>query len=263
MNKYGDGSNNVLQTMVAMREEMERLVEKSEDLAESTWRDYADEEDLKPGGGGSKPNNKPSSSNKPSNGKYDGLEDKNDRAEYRDKQLKKLIELGNEMDRTPSAEKDKIKKLKSQQEAIAQTIGAYNQGGTWYIMINGKKYRVRDAVGVRHTGVRTGFVGNKALSKEADMFANMLRKGEEWNILDAGEIVANDKQMRGFMNNVLPNIVMKNQQPQIVQPNIELHVGSVTKETLPELEIFVQKRLPKEVHKILNDTLISKGIRSR
>ena len=65
------------------------------------------------------------------------------------------------------------------------------------------------------------------------------------------------------MNNVLPNIVMKNQQPQIVQPNVELHVGSVTKETLPELERFVQKRLPKEVHKILDNTLISKGIRSR
>ena len=260
LDKYGDGSNNVLQTMVAMREEMERLVEESEILAESTWRDYADEEDLKPGGGGSKPNNnKPSSSNKPSNGKYDGLEDKNDRAEYRDKQLKKLIELGNEMDRTPSAEKDKIKKLKSQQEAIAQTIGAYNQGGTWYIMINGKKYRVRDAVGVRHTGVRTGFVGNKALSKEANMFANMLRKGEEWNILEAGEIVANDKQMRGFMNNVLPNIVMKNHQPQIVQPNVEIHVGSVTKDTLPDFKKFLKTEVPK----ILNDTLISKGIRCR
>ena len=101
-----------------------------------------------------------------------------------------------------------------------------------------------------------------ALSKEANMFANMLRKGEEWNILEEGEIVVNDKQMRGFMNNVLPNIVMKNQQQlQPVSPVININVGSVTKETLPELERFVQKRLPKEVHKILDNTLTNRGIK--
>lgn len=252
MKTYGDGSNNVLETMVAMREEMERLVEESERLAESTWKDYVDEEDLKPGGGGSKPNNdRPSSSSKPSNGKYDGLEDKNDRAEYRDKQLKKLIELGDEINRTPSADKDKINQLKSQQEAIAQTIGAYNQGGTWYIMINGKKYRVRDAIGVRHDGLKSGRVGDG------------LKPNEQIMKLTKDEWVLTGSQMSNLTANIDKILKVNAVPPQPVNPVINLNVGSVTKDTLPELERFVQKRLPKEVHNILNNTLISKGIRSR
>lgn len=251
MQTYGDGSNNVLQTMVAMREEMERLVEESENLAESTWRDYADEEDLKPGGGGSKPNNNSSSSSnsKPSNGKYDGLEDKNDRAEYRDKQLKKMIELGDEMNRTPSADKDKIKQLKSQQEAIAQTIGAYNQGGTWYIMINGKKYRVRDAIGVRHDGLKSGRVGDG------------LKPNEQIMKLTKDEWVLTGSQMSNLTANIDKILKVNTVPPQPVNPVINVNIGSVTKDTLPELEKFVQKRLPKEVHKILDNSLINKGIR--
>lgn len=150
MEKYGNGSNNVLDTIMAMNDEMDDLVRKAKDLELSSWQDYAGNVSIRPSGSTGSPNN--SSSSKPSNDKYDGLEDKNDRAEYRDKQLRKLVALGDEMNRTPDANRDKIAKLKAEQEQIASTIGAYNQGGTWYIMINGKKYRVRDAIGVRHSG---------------------------------------------------------------------------------------------------------------
>lgn len=248
MKTYGDGSNNVLQTMVAMREEMERLVEESENLAESTWKDYADEEDLKPGGGGSKPNNNnPSSSNKPWGDKYDGLEEESERAEYRDKQLKKMIELGDEMNRTPSADKEKIKRLKQEQQEIANTIGAYNQGGTWYIVINKKKYRVRDAIGVRHDGLKSGRVGDG------------LKPNEQIMKLTKDEWVLTGSQMSNLTANIDKILKVNAVPPQPVNPVINLNVGSVTKDTLPDLKKFLKVEVPK----ILNDTLISKGIRGR
>lgn len=278
MNRFSGGSNNVLETIVAMREEMERLVEESERLADQSWTDFADEEDIRP----SNPDKNNGSDS--SDDKYGGLTDYDDKVAYRDKQLKKMIALGDEMNRTPSADKEKIKKLKQEQEEIAKTIGAYNQGGTWYIMIKGKKYKVRDAVGIYHEG---GIVGKNDISVDP--------KTEEFAKLMKGEVMVTGRQAKDFMLKTLPNLMKEvavtslpyinipmpqdvyirntgivntnnNQNSEVVKsvnPVINLNVASVTKETLPELERFVQKRLPKEVHKILDNTLINRGIRSR
>lgn len=199
-----------------------------------------------------RPNGSSSSSNsdKPWGDKYDGLETESERAEYRDKQLKKIIELGNEMDRTPSSDKEKIKSLKQQQEAVAKTIGAYNQGGTWYIMIGDKKYRVRDAVGVRHSGIETGFVGGRALSKGSRDFMELMR-GEELNILKAGEIVVNPKQMDNVVNNIIPNMLNRNSKtPQL---KIEGDLCSIVINGNADKDIV--KLLRKETDKIANYTL--------
>ena len=205
---------------------------------------------------GDYPSNRPngssnsSNSDKPWGDKYDGLETESERAEYRDKQLKKIIELGNEMDRTPSSDKEKIKSLKQQQEAIAKTIGAYNQGGTWYIMIGDKKYRVRDAVGVRHSGIETGFVGGKALSKGSRDFMELMR-GEELNILKAGEIVVNPKQMDNVVNNIIPNMLNRNSKtPQL---KIEGDLCSIVINGNADKDVI--KLLRKETDKIANYTL--------
>ena len=273
MSKYGDGTNDVLGTIVAMRKEMEKLKDISKDLADQSWKDFADEEDIRP----SKPDKDNNSAS--SDDKYDGLTDYDDKVAYRDKQLKKMIALGDEMNRTPSADKEKIKKLKQEQEEIAKTIGAYNQGGTWYIMIKGKKYKVRDAVGIYHEG---GIVGKDDISIDP--------KTEEFTKLMKGEVVVNGRQVKGFMLKTLPNLMkevaitslprinipsvqdiykrstgivntINNQTSEVIKPEININIDSVTKETLPELERFVQKRLPKEVHKILDNTLTNRGIK--
>lgn len=272
MEKYGDGTNDVLGTIVAMRKEMERLRDISEDLADQRWTDFADEEDIRP-------SNPDKDNGGSSDDKYGGLTDYDDKVAYRDKQLKKMIALGDEMSRTPSADKEKIKKLKQEQEEIARTIGAYNQGGTWYIMIKDKKYKVRDAVGIYHKG---GIVGKDDISVDP--------KTEEFAKLMKGEVMVTGRQAKDFMLKTLPNLMkemvvtslprinipsvqdvykrsigmvktINNQTSEVIKPEININIGSVTKETLPELERFVQKRLPKEVHKILDNTLTNRGIK--
>ena len=272
MEKYGDGTNDVLGTIVAMRKEMERLRDLSGILADQSWTDFADEEDIRP-------SNPDKDNGGSSDDKYGGLTDYDDKVAYRDKQLKKMIALGDEMNRTPSADKEKIKKLKREQEEIARTIGAYNQGGTWYIMIKGKKYKVRDAVGIYHKG---GIVGKDDISVDP--------KTEEFAKLMKGEVMVTGRQAKDFMLKTLPNLMkemvvtslprinipsvqdvykrsigmvktINNQTSEVIKPEININIGSVTKETLPELERFVQKRLPKEVHKILDNTLTNRGIK--
>lgn len=238
----------MLDTLGFIREEMERINEELQLAQERNILGWVEEGDYP----SNRPNGSSNSSNsdKPWGDKYDGLETESERAEYRDKQLKKIIELGNEMDRTPSSDKEKIKSLKQQQEAIAKTIGAYNQGGTWYIMIGDKKYRVRDAVGVRHSGIETGFVGGKALSKGSRDFMELMR-GEELNILKAGEIVVNPKQMDNVVNNIIPNMLNRNSKtPQL---KIEGDLCSIVINGNADKDVI--KLLRKETDKIANYTL--------
>lgn len=149
-----------------------------------------------------------------------------------------------------NASDEQKKKLAQENEKLGQQIGAWKgSDGEWWIMVNGKRMRLYDSIGVRHTGIETGFVGGKALSKGSQEFMKLMR-GEEFNILKAGEIVANPRQMDNVMNKVIPGMLARNSD--VSAPNINLTQeifikGNADKDTV--------KLLRKETDRIANYTL--------
>lgn len=149
-----------------------------------------------------------------------------------------------------NASDEQKKKLAQENEKLGQQIGAWKgSDGEWWIMVNGKRMRLYDSIGVRHTGIETGFVGGKALSKGSQEFMKLMR-GEEFNILKAGEIVANPRQMDNVMNKVIPGMLAR--KSDVSAPNINLTQeifikGNPDKDTV--------KLLRKETDRIANYTL--------
>ena len=180
----------------------------------------------------------------PSNNKYNGLTDKSEREEYRDEQLQKLIDLGDAMN---GADKQTVASLKAQQQAVASTIGAYMQNGAYYIMINGKKYPVRQAIGVRHTGLDTGEVGNKNGFK--------IKSNEELNLLEKGEMVVTPQQSFNIMNNV--KAIANDANKDSMNLVLDLHDFAITDNNYDNFKSYLTKEIPK----ILNGVLNKKGIR--
>ena len=179
------------------------------------------------------------------NNKYNGLTDKSEREEYRDEQLQKLIDLGNAMN---GADNQTVASLKAQQQAVASTIGAYMQNGTYYIMINGKKYPVRQAIGVRHSGLDTGEVGNKNGFK--------IKSNEELNLLEKGELVVTPQQSSNIVNNVknIANDIVNRENVNLV---LDLHDFAITDNNYSDFKSYLTKEIPK----VLNSVLMKKGIR--
>ena len=180
----------------------------------------------------------------PSNNKYNGLTDKSEREEYRDEQLQKLIDLGDAMN---GADKQTVASLKAQQQAVASTIGAYMQNGAYYIMINGKKYPVRQAIGVRHTGLDTGEVGNKNGFK--------IKSNEELNLLEKGEMVVTPQQSFNIMNNV--KAIANDANKDSMNLVLDLHDFAITDNNYDNFKSYLTKEIPK----VLNSVLSKKGIR--
>ena len=243
LDKYGNKQLDVIDVIEMMTERVIDLNAELKRLNDTTYKDFiqddgstSDDDFGFAGDGGN------------SDDKYGGETDKKAKEEFRDKQLQKMIDLGNQMDATPKDDTTTIKKLKDQQKEIAKTIGAYQQGDNWYIMINDKKYRVRDAVGVRHTGLKTGEVG-------APWGSFKVKSNEELNKLKNGEIVLNDKDTSAIMQNV--KSLAQNSSTDGLQVVIDMHDFSVTEDTLPKFERLIRDRVPK----IINDALFSKGIK--
>ena len=97
-----------------------------------------------------------------------------------------------------------------------------------------------------HTG---GNVGNVTKLKSGEEFAKLLK----------GEHVSTPAQIENFMRNTLPTIARSGWSAVIQNnsPLIELNCGSVTKDTLPDLENIVNKaveRVSKEMQNALSRT---------
>lgn len=245
LDKYGSKQLDVIDVIELMTQKVIDLNAELKRLNDTTYKDFIQDDSSTSNDDFGFAGDKDSGS---SNDKYNGLTDKKAKEEFRDKQLQKMIDLGNQMDATPKSETETIKKLKDQQKEIAKTIGAYLQGDTWYIMIDDKKYRVRDAVGVRHTGLKTGEVG-------APWGSFKVKSNEELNKLKNGEIVLNDKDTSAIMQNV--KTLAQNSSTDSLQVVIDMHDFNVTEDALPKFEKLLKNRVPK----IINDALFSKGIK--
>ena len=251
MEKYGNGQLSVISNIESMTDRIISLRKEIESLNNTSYKDFIDDDPSTSDDDYSVSNGSSSSgSNSSSGGKYDGLDSKSEREEYRDKQLEKLRSYGDQM--KGLTDTNAIQKLKDKQAEVAQTIGAYLQNGTYYIMINGKKYPVRSAVGVRHDGLLSGRLGDDLKPNEMMLKATK----DEW--------VFTGKQYRNLESN-LNGLLSANNKSQggsgDVMVNVSLDGANITKDAMPELDKLLTKKLPKAIRDELNGTLFKKAIR--
>jgi len=93
------------------------------------------------------------------------------------------------------------------------------------------------AIGVYHQG---GMVGGVTKLKSSEEFAKLMK----------GEFVVTPKQMHQFMGKTLPNITSSTGGANFYAPIVELHCGSVTRDSLPDLKRIVDEASNKAVEKI-------------
>lgn len=244
MDKYGSGCDNVNSILEKMTQTAIELNKELKDVQNNTtYKDYIEDDpstsdddyEVK----------KPSSSS--SNDKYGGLNNKDERAEYRDKQLKKLIAIGDNMKVTKDP--NTIRGLRDQQAQIASTIGAYLQNGAYYIMINGKKYPVRNAIGVRHDGLKSGRVGDSLMPNERIM---KLTK-DEW--VFTGKQYSN---LSKNIDNMLSANSSTNENNNAYSISVDIHDFSIKDEDMYKK---FSKFMKQEVPVILDKHLFKKGIK--
>ena len=213
LENFGINSNSTLEIMYDMADAMQKLAEQAEIL-------------------GNTPLTYDTTINTPSTGKPTGEEWYKKRDENATK-MKANSEKW--FDATPE-EKDRLAKENTQ---LAQTIGAWKgSDGEWYIMVNGKRMKLYDSIGVRHNGILGGFTGNGMLPNEVLIKAT------------TDEIVLNKGQQDILTKNI---IGLKNKQTQM--PPIQLNFnGTVTEGAKPLLRDF-KREIEDVVYRIVNDSL--------
>ena len=188
-NEFNNGQMDLLDILKDVTDEMAEQVRLQDELKNAHWADIPL---------GNNTENSPSGS-----GSTGG-------SSWHDKKDKIAKQMQSNSKEWFNASDEQKKKLAQENEKLGQQIGAWKgSDGEWWIMINGKRMKLYDSIGVRHTGIETGFVGGKALSKGSQEFMKLMR-GEEFNILKAGEIVANPRQMDNVMNKVIPGMLARN-----------------------------------------------------
>lgn len=229
-NEFNNGQMDLLDILKDVTDEMAEQVRLQDELKNAHWTDIPL---------GNNTENSPSGS-----GSTGG-------SSWHDKKDKIAKQMQSNSKEWFNASDEQKKKLAQENEKLGQQIGAWKgSDGEWWIMINGKRMKLYDSIGVRHTGIETGFVGGKALSKGSQEFMKLMR-GEEFNILKAGEIVANPRQMDNVMNKVIPGMLARNSKTSELKIEGDLCSivinGNADKDTI--------KLLRKETDRIANYTL--------
>lgn len=229
-NEFNNGQMDLLDILKDVTDEMAEQVRLQDELKNKHWTDIPL---------GNNTENSPSGS-----GNTGG-------SSWHDKKDKIAKQMQSNSKEWFNASDEQKKKLAQENEKLGQQIGAWKgSDGEWWIMINGKRMKLYDSIGVRHTGIETGFVGGKALSKGSQEFMKLMR-GEEFNILKAGEIVANPRQMDNVMNKVIPGMLARNSKTSELKIEGDLCSivinGNADKDTI--------KLLRKETDRIANYTL--------
>ena len=229
-NEFNNGQMDLLDILKDVTDEMAEQVRLQDELKNAHWADIPL---------GNNTENSPSGS-----GSTGG-------SSWYDKKDKIAKQMQSNSKEWFNASDEQKKKLAQENEKLGQQIGAWKgSDGEWWIMINGKRMKLYDSIGVRHTGIETGFVGGKALSKGSQEFMKLMR-GEEFNILNAGEIVANPRQMDNVMNKVIPGMLARNSKTPELKIEGDLCSivinGNADKDTI--------KLLRKETDRIANYTL--------
>ena len=229
-NEFNNGQMDLLDILKDVTDEMAEQVRLQDELKNKHWTDIPL---------GNNTENSPSGS-----GNTGG-------SSWHDKKDKIAKQMQSNSKEWFNASDEQKKKLAQENEKLGQQIGAWKgSDGEWWIMVNGKRMKLYDSIGVRHTGIETGFVGGKALSKGSQEFMKLMR-GEEFNILKAGEIVANPRQMDNVMNKVIPGMLARNSKTSELKIEGDLCSivinGNADKDTI--------KLLRKETDRIANYTL--------
>jgi TP901 family phage tail tape measure protein len=229
-NEFNNGQMDLLDILKDVTDEMAEQVRLQDELKNAHWTDIPL---------GNNTENSPSGS-----GSTGG-------SSWHDKKDKIAKQMQSNSKEWFNASDEQKKKLAQENEKLGQQIGAWKgSDGEWWIMVNGKRMKLYDSIGVRHTGIETGFVGGKALSKGSQEFMKLMR-GEEFNILKAGEIVANPRQMDNVMNKVIPGMLARNSKTSELKIEGDLCRivinGNADKDTI--------KLLRKETDRIANYTL--------
>lgn len=229
-NEFNNGQMDLLDILKDVTDEMAEQVRLQDELKNAHWTDISL---------GNNTENSPSGS-----GSTGG-------SSWHDKKDKIAKQMQSNSKEWFNASDEQKKKLAQENEKLGQQIGAWKgSDGEWWIMVNGKRMKLYDSIGVRHTGIETGFVGGKALSKGSQEFMKLMR-GEEFNILKAGEIVANPRQMDNVMNKVIPGMLARNSKTSELKIEGDLCSivinGNADKDTI--------KLLRKETDRIANYTL--------
>lgn len=229
-NEFNNGQMDLLDILKDVTDEMAEQVRLQDELKNAHWTDIPL---------GNNTENSPSGS-----GSTGG-------SSWHDKKDKIAKQMQSNSKEWFNASDEQKKKLAQENEKLGQQIGAWKgSDGEWWIMVNGKRMKLYDSIGVRHTGIETGFVGGKALSKGSQEFMKLMR-GEEFNILKAGEIVANPRQMDNVMNKVIPGMLARNSKTSELKIEGDLCSivinGNADKDTI--------KLLRKETDRIANYTL--------
>lgn len=242
MNKYGEGQTSILGIMENMIVKAKELANELKKVQDSTWEDYANKDNLEIG---KDPNSNVSVES----------EQKELAASQRDKVLKQMVSNSSAWF---GATKEEQSRLAKENEELAKQIGAWKSttgtnAGKWFIKINDKAYEINDAIGVRHNGIESGFVGGQPL----------LKSNEEFNKLLKGELVINSDQMDTFMTSHLPNMLTQRGsdagQNVVIEKLVDLQIDKVDATTLPQLRSMLKTEIPR----VLDDVLSRNGIRAR
>lgn len=238
LEKYGEGQESVLGLMENMITKARQLAKELKAVQDSTWQDYAEKDNLEIG---KDPNSNISVEREQAGAK-------------RDKIIQQMLSNSAAWF---GASKEEQARLAKENEELAKQIGAWKSttganSGKWFVKINDKAYEIKDAIGVRHTGIETGFVGGKPL----------LKSNEEFNKLLKGELVINADQMDTFMTQHLPNMLTQRsngEQNVVIEKLVDLQIDTVDATTLPQLKSMLKTEIPK----VLDGILSRNGIKAR
>lgn len=239
LEKYGEGQTSVLGIMENMIVKAKELANELKRVQDSTWQDFAEQDNLEIG---KDPNSNVSVEKEQAGAKRDAI-------------LKQMVSNSSAWF---GASKEEQTRLAKENEELAKQIGAWksttgSNTGKWFVKINGKAYEINDAIGVRHNGIESGFVGGEPL----------LKSNEEFNKLLKGELVINSDQMDTFMTRHLPNMLTNRGtdggQNVVIEKLVDLSIDTVDANTLPQLKSMLKTEIPK----VLDSVLSRNGIKAR
>lgn len=242
LDKYGDKQLGVIGIIEQMTQKVIALNAELKKLNDSTYKDFIQDDSTT------------------SSDDFEFAGDKNNSSSSDKKVDEERDEIARKMNENSqkwfTASDEEKKRLAQENEKLAKEIGAWKatsdgdgwKKGEWVVSIGKKVYAVKNAVGVRHTGLDTGEVG-------APFGKFKIKSNEELNKLENGEIVINGEQSNNIMKNVKK--LSEGVQSGGVSLTIDMHDFSVAKDTFEEFK----KLMKVEVPKIINQRLVSKGIK--
>ena len=242
LDRYGSKSESVMDILESMTKRALELKDALRDIGNTSYKDYLGDYEDDYNADEQIPDREPDPPKQQETSDYDK------KCDERDRKIQKMIDLGQQAQGADKATKERIH---SQQQSIASQIGAWWSASKqqWWITIKGKDMPIRDAIGVRHTGLETGEVGGRKGKFK-------LKANEELNKLQRGEIVLTPKQSENIVENA-KKLAKRNVENGHVSVTLDMHDFNVTQDSLKDFKDLIRIEVPKVINKSLRD----KGIK--